>query len=109
MQYVFSFGNKKRYNLTRLEAIRLGVRYKSFLRYKKQTIKNNIKEGIGACLFYSVLFFCIFYCFYLIKWILHLHFVFLVLYYRHNNKNESNLIFFNFFNGRLGCKNIFYT
>lgn len=67
MQYVFNFGNKKRYNLTRLEAIRLNIRYKSFLKYKKQAIKNNIKEGFGACLFYSVLFFCIFIIFYLIK------------------------------------------
>ena len=60
MQQCFSFGNKKRYNLTRLEAIRLGMRYKSFLAYKKQAIKKDIKDGVGACflfvLFYLLLF-----------------------------------------------------
>lgn len=61
MQHCFSFGNKKRYNLTRIQAIRLNLRYKSFLAYKKQVIKNDIKDGVGACflfiLFYLFLFF----------------------------------------------------
>jgi hypothetical protein len=59
MQQCFSFGNKKRYNLTRLEAIRLNIRYKSFLSYKKQIIKNNIKDGVGACFLFILFYFFI--------------------------------------------------
>lgn len=57
MQYVFNFGNKKRYNLTRLEAIRLGMRYKNFCLYKKQVIKKDIIDGVGACIFWILFYF----------------------------------------------------
>ena len=59
MQRCFYFNNKKRYNLTRLEAIRLNMRYKSFLAYKKQVIKKDIQDGVGACFLF--LFFIVFY------------------------------------------------
>ena len=59
MQHCFSFGNKKRYNLDRIQAIRLGMRYKNFLSYKKQVIKNNIKDGVGACFLFILFYFFI--------------------------------------------------
>lgn len=59
MQHCFYFRNKKKYNLTRLEAIRLGMRYKSFLAYKKQVIKKDIIDGVGACFLFILFYFFI--------------------------------------------------